>query len=190
MPAALQCVGDCRIFINSPFSPGTTAPRFLGHCERAPRILIHREYANVHNDPAGSVPADLSYQGQRATISLDLARFDAAVYDLIAQFPHTGTFPAGTDVAGDVGSLMITEGRHIGVWILFPYSIKATNVAAGMIAGYRLPFCFPVGPDDHRSLGTQPRILNLQFLGIRNYNASTGAQLLYDSNMAGLPAIN
>lgn len=181
MPSQLYCSGPGHIFIGF---PGRT-PVYLGTCRETPRLQILRKYREVQNDISGDVPLDLSYMGQLAHLNFDLTRWDEAVYSGIAAFPHSPG-ARGVDLLGDMGTLMITEGQALGVWVQFPYSTKPAMTPGPMPAGYRFPFCFPVGPDDLAELGTRPRRLNLQFLAIRGYNPADGSQFLYDHDMSAI----
>jgi hypothetical protein len=168
---------------------------YLGTCEEKPRIVIRRRGRPVRNDIAGEVPMDLSYMGQEAIIGLDLTRFNEPIVALIDSYPITaagvgGGGPRGTDLIGDIGTLMVTEGANIGIIIQFPYSAFAPfGGVNAMPPGYFFPFCMPI-PEEPLEVGTQARITHLMFHAIRGYTPANGNQLLYTTTLPALPGVN
>ena len=177
-------------------------PVFLGHCERSPSIQIRPYYSPVFSDFAGQrVPLDMIYDGEEAMVSLDLTRYNEAVYTSLASRPQgagaAAIAPArGTNVPGDIGTLMLLEGYTTHLWITFPYAAKtvfsspAAPAGAGgiMPAGYHFHAAYLEGPDDLGPLGTTARRLRLNFHCIRTYSvASTGPVFtLYDNLMTAV----
>lgn len=176
-----------------------------------------REFEPVFNDVMGTrLPYDYSYQGQEAFIDYMFTRFNELVYELCASVPQQIAGVPGINVDGDVGTLMVTEGKTFPVWITFPYAAKAVFGGNSMPAGYRFFACLMKGPDRHRS-GTGVRKIGVHFHATRVYVPPTagtvlvpiqpyspgsppgglvsvvtnpGLQLLYDFNTTGLPAVN
>lgn len=180
-------------------APGLSAPLFLGHAERSPSIQVRPSHSPIFSDLSGQrVPLDYIYDGEEALISMDLTRFNEAVYRLIANRGTPGLGTRGLDIPGDIGTLLGTEGRAYPLWIRFPYSAKtafsnATNGA--MPGGYRFPLAFLEGPDGLDGLGTTNRRLRLNFHAIRYLDVSVtntfgaGSLLLYDHNMGAVSSL-
>ena len=127
---------------------------------------------------------------------MDLERYNESAYAVMAGRPQSrlGTSTRGTNVPGDIGSLMIQEGMAFQLWLSFPYSAKAAM--AGMPAGYHFVAAVLAGPDSLDELGTKPRRVRLIFDCLRKFDPSVtntygaGGFVLYDFNMtaiAGLP---
>lgn len=175
-------------------------PRFIGHCERSPSVQLRPYYDPVFNDLAGQrVPLDVVYQSCDAMISLDLTRYNESTYLLLASRP--GNVIRGTNIPGDIGTLMLGEGKAFTLWLRFPYAAKppmqqaVSNVSGGpMPAGYRFAAAYLEGPDDLGPLGTTARRLRLNFhalpLLIAGGNSPLGAAtfFLYDHDVSALPA--
>lgn len=173
------------------------APAFLGHCERSPSIQIRPYYTPVFSDFAGQrVPLDMIYDGEEAMVSLDLTRYNESVYTVLSSRP--GAAIRGTNIPGDIGTLMLLEGRTFDMWVTFPYAAKAVmssgvglTSGGAMPAGYHFYAAYLEGPDDLGPLGTTARRLRLNFHCIRNFAAdATGATFfLYDHNMTSVAGL-
>jgi len=192
--AQLYTTGPAHIYLAFPTGSGTqNSPVYFGTCEDAPQVQIIPKFEDVYNSIGGTVPFDKSYQGEVALIDLDMNRYNESVYGILAARPRVGT--RGVNIAGDVGTLMGTEGYTIGVYLKFDFGAagaapKAAYTANGMPPGYRFPGGIPIGPDRLQNLGTRPRKTNVVFFAIRIWNPATQAFGLYDFNLNGLPAIN
>lgn len=194
--AQLYSTGPAHVFVGpgTGVSPGiSTIPAlYLGTCEVSPQIEIAPHFEAVHNDLGGVVPFDEIYEGEEAFIDLDLNRFNEVTYATIAARPSGFTAgPArGANTAADVGTLMLTEGKNLILWVVFPFFAKAVMRAGGMPAGYRFPACTLKGPDRLSPVGTRARKIHLLFHALRTWSPTTGAFLLYDHSVSGLPPIN
>jgi hypothetical protein len=147
---------------------------FIGTDEDSPTIDIVPKFQEVKNDIGGDDGLDDSYQGRSATIDYNFNRFDEVAIAALEQTnPYSPTI-RGTDDPGDVGSLMLTEGKCFHLWVVFPYAatspIAALAKAAmlGMPAGYHFPACI-LTTDSHNRLGTKNRRLKMGFKARRVY---------------------
>jgi hypothetical protein len=185
--ASAFCTGPALIYcgVGAGYSPA-----FLGTAERGVRMRIKRHFSPVMNDLAGDEPYDWSYLGQGGLLMATLTRWNEAVYAAMAAAANPFLNTRGSDVSGDTGTLMLTEGVSYPVWVRFPYAVKTAYVAAGMPAGYRWYSCFLMGPDDLDPVGTQPRKLHLVWYASRSYSVLLNKFVLYDHDMNGLPVFN
>lgn len=198
--AQLYVTGPCDIYV------GTTAGTalFLGHAERTPNAQIRPMFSPVFCDLYGQrIQADAIYDGEEGMISADLTRFNESLYALIAARPNsTGTGAArGTNLPGDIGTLMVAEGFAYPLFLRFPYASKAafsTGSGGAMPAGYRFAACYLEGPDDLGPMATTNRRIRLNWHAVRTPFTVAGnplgsvGMLLYDHNMAptaGVPAL-
>lgn len=176
-------------------------PTFLGHCERSPSIQVRPYYSPVFCDLAGQrVPLDMIYDGEEAMVSVDLTRYNESTYAALASRPIPGRAATtrGTNLPGDIGSLLLLEGFTHELWVTFPYSAKAAmggpvSATSGgpMPAGYHFHAAYLEGPDDLGPLGTTARRLRLNFHCIRTFTTdSAGASFfLYDHVMSGVAGL-
>src|SRR5262249_48794198 len=106
------------------------------------------------------------------------------------------TVVRGTNPPGDMGTLVLTEGQTMRLWLYFPYSQKAAY--RPMVPGYKF---FAVNLAAHTQLpaGTKPRRVRLVFEAIRFFDSTVvntygaGSFILYGStnnDPAGLPPPN
>lgn len=171
-------------------------PLFLGHDERMLAPMIRPYYSPHYSSLGGEhIPMDMTYDGQDAMVSVNLTRFNEAVYlALASRAPGSRASPVvapGVDLPGDLGSLVILEGVAFQLWLRFPYSAKPAM--AGMPAGYRFPKAYVAGPDTLGNLGTGTRRTSVQFHCLRETTIVPGAALggvfhrCYDFNMSALP---
>jgi hypothetical protein len=190
LPAQLYCTGPAHVFV-SVYKSTLPAIAYLGTCEDAPRIKIVRKWREIHNDIGGDEAFDRSYMGRAALISLDLNRFDEDVMQRIEAMPNAIVGRDGAELFGDIGTIVGLEAASLGIYVQFPYSVKAAFQVAPsqMPAGYRFPRCVPLD-DEMYPLGTKARKNNIAFVAQRIYNPTTGDFLLYDHNMTGLPAVS
>lgn len=162
--AQAWCTGPAYLFCQPP----AQSVQFLGNTERTPKMRVVREFEPVMNDMAGTkVPYDRLFQGKHIFISGLLTRFNWSVYLALAQLPNvTGD---GLDIPGDVGTLMMTEGKAVPFWVEFPYAVggRAGKAAmAGMPQGYHLFAGVFEGPDEHEA-GTGPNKIGFNMHGLR-----------------------
>lgn len=191
--AQLWCTGPAHIFLSfteqveSECALGTLPGNleYLGTAEVAPEITIIPVHKPVYNDLGGEVPFDQSFQGEYATISALLTRWNESVYQHLAARPRYIAGLAGTNALGDTGTLALTEGKYIGVSVFFPYTLKLAYT--GMPGGYAFTSCVAIGPDKFARIGTQSRATLVNFLGIPIFNASTQGRQLYLEYPPGTP---
>lgn len=187
--AQLWTTGPAHLYIGptDPNTPLTSAAYYLGTCEYAPHIEILAEYTPVFNDLGGSkIPFDTLYEGEMAHTFAEVNRFSETTLAFAQNRPnHFTSGVRGTNVGGDVGSLILTEKKNISVYVVFPYASKAAY--AGSPAGYRFPFSVLRSPDKMFPLGTKPRKVAMIFEHLRGFYPATGVFGLYDHVVAGLP---
>lgn len=175
-----------------------TAPAYLGTCEESPDIDIVAVERDVYNSLGGvGIPFDKAYQGEIGLITAPLNRYNEAVYQAMANRPRTfqATTPPGLNTAGDVGSLILTEGLAFTTWVLFTfgasgYAPKPAMIAGGLPPGYRFFQTFLLGPNRLRNMGTTPKKLILTIGALRAFNPALQTFALYDNLVAGLPPLN
>lgn len=188
--AKVYAVGPCGIYVR--LSSGIL---FLGHSERGPRVMVRPQYSPIYCDLFGpSVPADIAFAGEDAIISVDLTRWNESVYlRLSDKVNHFGVPGIGRNDPGEIGTMMVSEGAAYPVFVHFPHSAKPAY--ADQPAGLRFAACV-LETDNYGALGTGGRKMNLVFHAYRTLDLSVaniagrGRLLLYDHNMAGLPAID
>lgn len=168
---------------------------YLGTAERSPRISIRPSWSPYYNDIAGQkIPYDWGFDGEEAFVVSDMTRWNQSVLAALQARPRTviGGSTPGLNVAGEIGSMMITEGLAVGLWLLFTYTSKAAY--ATQLAGYRFPATWLMGPDDLDNNNTGMAKVRMTWyagrLGAVNVAGAGINWLLYDYNVAGLPAIN
>jgi hypothetical protein len=149
-------------------------PVFVGTDEDGPTIEIGPRYQEVKNDIGGDEAMDDSYQGRSATIDYNLNRWEEVAIAALEQTNPFSNSLRGTDDPGDVGSLMITEGKAFSLWVVFPYAVTSPIAAIakaamlGMPAGYHF-YATILTTDNHTRLGTKPRRLRFGFKARRLY---------------------
>lgn len=190
--AQVYVTGPCSVWVGiGDGSTGSATPTFLGHAEKSPSIQIRPQFSPVFNDLAGQrVPIDYLYDGEEAMVSVDLTRYNEATYRSIASRP-TMTATRGTNIPGDIGTLMALEGKTFPLWLNFPYAAKTVMSAGAMPAGYHFYAAFLEGPDGLDSLSTSNRRLRLNFHCIRKMTLEstelgTGAFYLYDHDVTAV----
>src|SRR5262245_17371992 len=132
----------------------------------------------------------MMYQGCEALTSGTFTRWNEVIHAAMATRPNSAFGVRGLNVAGDIGSFMIAEGMAYPLWVQFPYAAKALFTANGMPPGYKFPFSWLEGPDDHEELGTNPYKIGLLWHSMRGFNKETGEFSLYSNVLGVLPPIN
>ncbi len=171
------------------------SPVFVGTGERAPKQRNMRGWEPVFNDLAGTVdPFEELYEGQWCFVTVRLTRWNYAVMDVLQSTPFTlgAGGGAGTDALGDVGMAMQLEGALYPLWVLYDYGLggrfpKLAMIDGAMPPGRRYLGVKLEGPDEVTT-GTQANMIDLVWKAKRIYDPTTGNFLLYDANVAGLPA--
>lgn len=176
-----------------PYIPwqSTPTPAYLGMCEAAPQPSFNPEFVPMHADATGKKPYDVVFMGEDAFVSADITVYNEAVYQEITRRPRFGkkasdsTSPVGgTVAAGDIGTMMQTEGFTFALWLHFPYFSKFGD----MPKGYRFISSYVKGPDNP-TIGTQPNKRRIQFHCLGAYDNVSGKVRCYDQNFTGIPAI-
>lgn len=188
--AQLYTSGPCHIFLNGLL---VNTPQYLGTSEFSPHVELVPMYEDVFNAIGGRVPFDKAYQGEVGIINFRLNRFNYLMYQALAARPRSplavGTGPAlGVNAAGDVGSLVLTEGLALGLVLQFQFgaqgqSPKPAMVTGAMPAGYYFPAAVPIGPDKHDPLGTLPEVIDITFFALRAFNPITQTFGLYSQTL-------
>lgn len=170
-------------------------PYTFGTCEGYPRHERRPDFMQLMNDVSGrKKPMDMSYQGQDATISLDMTVWDEGLAQMLQQFPNMGNssgqpgFNPGQSRFVDRGALMGFEGNACVVWIAYGARIAGKAAYSILPAGYRYPLCIPFAPDTTEE-GAQGMIRNIQFYAWEQHNFQTGISTLYDYNMSGIAGL-
>lgn len=185
-----------------PFVPGpaplwvglgsSEAPIFLGFTERGVDLDVNPQYAPYLTDLGGGVMTDACYQGALAQISFDLTRWNEETFALMAD--HAGIVPGsvrGTDLPGEIGTLMAFENAAFPVWCPFPYVAKAAY--ASMPAGYRFPKCY-IERESLPERGAKPAKIRLVMQCLRHLLMTSATQnqfgagrfTLYDHDMTAI----
>ena len=170
----------------------TVTPVFLGVCEVSPDITFYPAYVPYHRESAGRThPAERIWDGEEASVTAELTRYNEFVYALVASHAANGIlavpgWPRGQDADGGVGTLVGTEGHGLPLWVVLPYAAKPQFAAAGMPPCYRF-YCAALDGHHAGPLSTSPRKLMLSWTCQRLESPLTGAYLLYDHSVQGLP---
>lgn len=159
-------------------STGSQA-RYLGTCRTKPKIFLRKGNKPVYNDIGGDViPFDKLALGEDAIIVADLNRYNMPVIEALADSPQRRDIP-GFDGDGDVGTLWLTEGQGIGLYVWFPFARKA---AYPMRNGYFFPGCtWETENPEELDIGTQDFARQITFHALRIYNFSTRSFTLYQN---------
>lgn len=166
----------------------TGTPVYLGTCQAAPKIRWDPAFEPIMNDISGSrKPFDFIYEGMDAMVIGDLTVFNWAVWEQIKSLPNHAN-PAGTQLPGDIGTMMVTEGFAYPLWVHYPYATKAALAAAGMPAGRRFVAAWLMGPIDEDP-GTKQNTFHIQFYCAQAYDKTTGRFICSDATMTGIPSI-
>ncbi len=183
------CTGPVLIYVQP---AGFGSPQFFGTAERFPQQQITPEWEPVYNDMSGQrLPLDILYEGEEAYVTADVTRWNERLMASMMARP-SGLGTRGRNVFGDIGSIMVLEGFAFPLWLRFPYSAKAVfqNAANGpMPDGFHFLAAHLKGPDSYTGLGTGPKKIRCIWHCMRIFSPPSNF-LLYDQNMAGLPAVD
>lgn len=162
-------------------------PEFLGFSERGVNLALTPSYSPYHVDVAGGTALDYSYQGQSASISVDLTRWRPSTLAKIEDYVGKSLGRAGFDFGGEIGALMVHEGLALTMWVLFPYAAKAAY--AGNPGGYRF-FNVVLESESLPERGARPARVHLNFRALRglviNQQYKYGLLGLYDYDMSAV----
>jgi len=196
--AKLYSTGPVLIFTNAL----NTGPAYFGTGQQAPDIQTKPEWEQVMNDLGGTrVPFDRCYEDAEAITSVVINRYNEAQLEAMMSRPDTDLSTAGSTGSGEIGTLMGQEGMLFTVWLMFPYAPKPYQTSDA-VSGYRFPGSMLFGPENIKG-GTKDKTVSLTWQHQRVFSVAPGAYVtgvgavpgvgsfvLYDHNMAGLPAIN
>lgn len=160
----------------------STGALYYGTTREGPDITEELSYYPVMNDLTGPRQSlDDGFAGREDTIVLVMSSWSQFVDNALEEFLRpiatqvAGT--RGTDLLSDLGTLMVSEGKTLGMWLVKAAATKAVNVASGMPVG-RYYFCTTmVGPN---------RLIegNKENLRVRIFKAKKNLAAI---NIGGLP---
>jgi hypothetical protein len=123
---------------------------YYGTTRQGPDVDEQIDYYQVMNDITGPKQSmDEGVAGREDSIALVMSSWTQAVDNMLEHFldPLNVVNPRGTDSLSDLGTLVLSEGRTIGLWLVKAAGTKAINVAAGMPLGRYYPTTIMVGPN-------------------------------------------
>lgn len=167
---------------------------YYGTTREGPDVEEDQQFYEVKNDITGpAIPMDRGFAGREDTISLVMSSWTQSVDNRIEHFldPTNAANPIGTNRLADLGTLMLSEGKTLGLWLVKGAAAKAVNVAAGMPLGRYYLCTAPFGKAKIIE-GNKENLRVRQFKAMNNINVlNTGALPLYREDngaFAGLPA--
>lgn len=189
-PCEIACgVGDGGVLV------------FLGFSERGIRPRRRRATVKAMSDQGGGVEQDRVYAGQMAMVSCTLTKWHQPTLDLVMDVAREagGVAVPGTDFPGDVGSLLVEEGKAYPLVFRFTNALKpAYNRADNVMPpGRRYPVAF-LDDQDEEEDGYGVRKITLTWVCLREMNLDVvntfgrGSQVCYDESAAataGFPSI-
>lgn len=187
-PALLYLAGyKNQVYGSTP--PQEGAPSFLGTCEVTPKVIERPHLQPWFNSLRGKLPSDHIYHGTDALVVADVNRHNASVMAELKKGVRAfqgSPVQQGTDLATDVGSMMVHERRTHILYVYFPYSTKPQY--AGMRSGYRFLFAQLMGPNEHDNLGPEPEKHRLIWYANSwlNLNVRPSVWTCYDNNLAAV----
>lgn len=173
--------------------------RCFGTCEGYPKHERRPDYMQLMNDVSGrKKPMDMSFQGEDATISLNMTVWDEGIAQMIDQYADlsgvTGLATPGSYAFRDVGSLMGFEQFAMQVWIVYSYGFavsgtpKVAYASGGLPAGYHYRQCIPFAPHGTEE-GAQPMMRNINFYAWPLANFQASRFTLYDNDMSAVAGV-
>lgn len=162
---------------------------FLGTSQRGPRIKVRRAYSRVFNDITGAeIAFDKIWAGAEALVFMDLTRWDETIYRFLGSRPRAGA-TEGAEPPGTRGTLMMTEGACLPIYLRFPaFDFHPVFRAQGGLAGYRLLAGSLEGDDDYET-GTGANMRHVAIHCQEIYDPKSNGLALFDHNMTGVPAL-
>ncbi len=172
-------------------SQGT--PKFLGHSENGYEINPRPQYEQVMNDLAGiRVPYERGWQGADYMVlpGGSLTRWNENIYGALQGYVDPKSTFAGALIRGREntvarGSLMMTQGLSIGVWLRYPFSVLPAF--AGLPGGYRFVNC--VVDADSMNPGAKAYKIGPAFYAWPAFIPNVGFYA-YDGDMSALGTID
>lgn len=184
--------GPVHIYVSfdglSPFAyPAKSDIKYLGMCEQAPQRTTVANHQPLMTDATGpAVPYDQMFVGETGIIAGQLVVWNEVILNLIRTRPFFGGTP-GTFAAGSIGTLLLTEGYTMHLWLMYQYYSKAIFGGDGAtVRGYHYPCVTLVGPDQD-DLGAKINRRHVQFQAWPAFKLSDGTSILYDTTMTSIP---
>lgn len=169
------------------------APLFFGTCEGYPKHERRPQFMPVRNDISGrNLSLDMSFQGEDATVSLDMTVWDEGMAQMLEHIPDVpGTtpnagVPTGSWAFNDVGALMGLEELSIPIWIRYTFGdvLGGANRFSGSAInpGYHYYQGIPFAPITDVN-GAQGQVRQFMFYVWPRYNFNTQRATLFDQDM-------
>jgi len=164
---------------------------YLGTGEDPPEIRIRPAFRTIKNVDFGhDATYDKAYMGRDAIITMTLSEWDEATYRIVAARMNTRALnPSnrGTDNADAIGSLLVSEGLALTLYLQFPTTQARTKIN-GMPDGYRFLCAYPM--EELVMPGTRYNTLKLTWHAWKLYNSQAKQdQILFDHDMGVLPTL-
>lgn len=108
------------------------------------------DFYPIMNDLTGPRQSlDEGYAGREDRIVCLSTNWTQSVENRLEHFldPLNLLTPRGTDRLADLGTLMLSEGKTFGLWLVKAAALKPINVAAGMPLGRYYPTVIMTGPN-------------------------------------------
>lgn len=172
----------------APIATGTGAAgamQFFGFSEDGFEVRETTFFEPIHDDARGPrMAADQMALGKAIAISGRVITYDFAVLNAVRNRYLVANGTPGGLVAGELGSLLETEGLTMAVMLKYPYSSKTSY--NGMDQGLRIPQAFVMGDIGYK-VGTRAWVLTVAFVAIVNFNTSTNTGTVWDADVSGFP---
>jgi hypothetical protein len=129
---------------NSPAAVTAATALYYGTTRSGPDITERLDFYEVMNDITGPKQSlDSGFAGREDDINLIMSSWDQTVDNRFEHFLDPGDFfnARGTDALSDLGTLMLSEGRTVGLWLVKGAASKAINIGSGMPLGRYYPTC-------------------------------------------------
>ena len=137
-------------FIPPAPSPSVGTPVYYGTTREGPDITEVSDFFPVMSDLTGPKQSlDEGCAGREDTIALTMSSWSQTVDNGLENFlrPAIGPANIGTYLLSDLGTLVLSEGFTLGIWLLKGAGAKAVNIASGMPLGRYYMTCIPIGPN-------------------------------------------
>jgi|ERR1019366_2670590 hypothetical protein len=151
-------------------------------------------FYKVMNDLTGPVQSlDEGYAGREDDIVCLSTAWTQSVDNMLEHFldPLNAINPIGTDQLSDLGTLMLSEGKTLGLWLVKQAALKPINVAAGMARGRYYPTVIMTGPNK-KVEGNKECMISRVFRAKKDINSINLGKLplFHEDNASflGLPA--
>src|ERR1051325_9169214 len=142
--------GPPTAFTGSPPAKGAADAYYYGTTRSGPDVNERVDFYPIMNDLTGPKQSmDEGFAGREDDIALVMSSWSQTVDNMLEHFldPTNIVNPRGTDALSDLGTMMLSEGRTLGLWLVKAAAGKAISVAAGMPLGRYYPAVIPIGPN-------------------------------------------